>query len=117
MTCRRAFRPDADDSIARQAVEPARAIGAHDPGVEPPTIGHALERSRLACGEAEGRLRQGDSQREGAARDPLTIDAMACVDQLGRLGDLVRILPHWQEPVSGSFIGISYFHRNRDRDR
>jgi len=36
--------PDADEAIARQAVDPAGAIGANEAGVEPPTIGHPLER-------------------------------------------------------------------------
>ena len=87
--CRLRSGPDADDAIARQAVDPAGAIGANEPGVEPPAIGHPLQRSRLTCGETEGRLRQGDSQREGTARDLLTIGAVARVDQLGRLGDLI----------------------------
>src|SRR5215469_8776530 len=69
--------PDAHDAVARQAIDPACAIGAYEPGVEPPAIGHALERSRLARGQTKGRLRQRNSQREGAARDPLTVRAMA----------------------------------------
>jgi hypothetical protein len=81
--------PDADDPIARQAVNPARAIGAYKPGVEPPAIGHALKRSRLACGETESGLRQSDSQRKSAARDPLAIGAVARGDQFGRFCDLV----------------------------
>src|SRR5215213_6473375 len=77
----------------RQAIYPTRAIWAHKPGIEPSAVGHALDRSRLACCETEGRLWQGNSQGESASRDPLAISAMARIDQLRGLGDFVANFP------------------------
>jgi hypothetical protein len=116
MMCRRAFRPDADYAIARQAVDPASAIRAHEPGVEPPTVGHALKRSPLACGQMECALRQGDSQRKGAARDPLTIGAVARVDQLGGLGDLVADLAALAGTGQRKLHECRQYHRERPAD-
>src|SRR6266851_9074873 len=50
---------------------------------DPPTIGHALERSRLEATEPKAALRHDDSQREDAARQTLAIPTMTRVDQLG----------------------------------
>src|SRR3954471_23017909 len=73
--------PDPYYAAARQAIYPTRAIWAHKPGIEPSAVGHALDRSRLACNATEGRFGQGNPQGEGTARDPLAISAMARIDQ------------------------------------
>src|SRR4051794_18107853 len=85
--------PDPYYAAAWQAIYPTRAIRAHKPGIEPSAVGHALDRSRLACNATEGRLWQDNSQGESAARDPLAISAMARIDQLRCLGDFAPNFP------------------------
>jgi hypothetical protein len=85
--------PDPHYAAARQAIYPTRAIWAHKPGIEPSAVGHALDRSRLACNATEGGFGQGNPQREGTARDPLAVSAMARIYQLRSLGDFVPNFP------------------------
>jgi hypothetical protein len=55
------------------------------------------------AGKPESSLGDDDPEREGAAGQPLTIQAMARVDQQRLLGDFIA-LPHWHPPLCGSFI-------------
>ena len=73
----------------RLAVNPTRAIRAHEANIEPPAVGRAMKWTRLACSETEAGFGEGDPQREGTTRYPLTIDAMACADQLRNFGHVV----------------------------
>ena len=51
---------DADYAAARQAINPTRTLRANEARVEPSTVGHSLNRPRLARGAMECRLRQCD---------------------------------------------------------
>lgn len=45
--------PDAGYTAARQAVDPTRAMRAHEPGVQPAAVGHAFDGARFTGGETE----------------------------------------------------------------
>ena len=51
---------DADYAGARQAINPTCTLRAHEARVEPSTVGHSLNRPRLARGAMECRLRRCD---------------------------------------------------------
>jgi len=85
-------RTHPDHAIPRRTANPAAARRAHQTGIDPTTVCRSLERSRLNSAETKGSLGPNDPHREGAAGQALAIGAVAGVDQLRRLANLVAQL-------------------------
>src|SRR4051794_33370203 len=85
--------PQADDAVPRHAADPGTAFRADQPDIRASAVGHPLQAARFDPGQAETRLGHDDTQRERAARQPLTVEAVAGIDVQRLLGDLVAHLP------------------------
>lgn len=84
---------DADHAIPRQAANPGTALRANQSGVDASAIGGALKSTWLNSCQAEPLFGDNDPQGECAAGQALAIQAVACIDRLRSLGDLVANLP------------------------
>jgi len=89
---------DADHAIPRQAADPGTALWANQSGVDASAIGGALKSTWLNPCQAEPLFGDNDPQGEGAAGQALAIQAMAGIDCLRLLGDLVPNLPALATP-------------------
>jgi len=98
---------DADHAIPRQAADPGTALWANQSGVDPSAIGGALKSAWLNSFQPERLLGGNDPQGERASGQALAIQAMAGIDCLRLLGDLVPNLPAVATPDCGSFIDPS----------
>ena len=99
-------RTHADHAVPRHAANPGAALPAHQPGVDAPAVCSALEWPRLDTAEMKGGLRRDKPHGEGAARQALTIGAVARVDRLRSLGDLRANL------AALAAAGLGKFHRD-----
>src|SRR6516164_3921236 len=85
-------RAHPDHTAPRCAANPGAALRAHETGADPPTVCGSLEWPRLDPAQTKASLGHDDPYREGAAGQALTIGAVAGVNQLRGLGDLVANL-------------------------
>ena len=85
--------PDADYTISRHPANPGTALRANEPSVDAPAIGGALKPTWLNPCQAEPLFGDSDPQGECAAGQVLAIQAMAGIDRLRSLGDLVADFP------------------------
>jgi hypothetical protein len=84
---------DADHAIPRQAADPGTALWANQSGVYASAIGGALKSTWLNPCQAKPLFGDNDPQGECAAGQALAIQAVAGIDRLRSLGDLVANLP------------------------
>ena len=84
---------DAGDPIPRQPANPRTALRANQSGVDAPAIGCALKSTRLDPRQVEPVLGNNDAQGKRGSGQTLAIQAVAGIDCLVLLSDLVANLP------------------------